>query len=80
MNTANLAPAAMRDVEALLRAVQSEGTTLVLTTHNVAQAKRLARRIVFLDDGRIVEDCPAAEFFAGPRSAAAQSFLEGEAL
>ena len=78
--TANLAPAAMRDVEALLHAVQSEGTTLVLTTHNVAQATRLARRIVFLDDGRIVEDGPAAEFFAGPRSAAARAFLEGEAL
>ena len=78
--TANLAPAAMRDVEALLRAVQSQGTTFVLTTHNVAQAKRLARRIVFLDGGRIVEDRPAADFFASPRSAAARLFLEGESL
>ncbi len=78
--TANLAPAAMRDVEALLQAVQSEGTALVLTTHNVAQAKRLARRIVFLDAGRIVEDRVAAEFFSSPCSAAARSFLEGELL
>ena len=76
--TANLAPAALRDVEALLQAVQCEGTTLVLTTHNVAQARRLARRIIFLDSGRIVEDRPAAEFFASPRSAAARTYLEGE--
>ena len=78
--TANLAPAAVREVETLLQAVQSEGTTLVLTTHNVAQAKRLARRIVFLDGGRIVEDRPAADFFASPRSAAARTYLEGESL
>ena len=78
--TANLAPAAVRDVEILLKTVQSEGTTLVLTTHNVAQAKRLARRIVFLDGGRIVEDRPATDFFALPRSAAARTYLEGESL
>lgn len=78
--TANLAPTAMRDVETLLQAVQSEGTTLVFTTHNVAQAKRLARRIVFLDGGRIVEDRAAADFFASPSSAAARSFFEGELL
>lgn len=78
--TANLAPTAIRDVETLLQAVQYEGMTLVITTHNVAQAKRLAHRIVFLDGGRIVEDRAAAEFFASPRSAAARSFLEGELL
>ncbi len=78
--TANLAPGAMRDVESLLHAVQAEGTTLVLTTHNVAQAKRLARRIVFLDGGRIVEDRAAGEFFASPRSAAARTYLAGESL
>lgn len=78
--TANLAPAAMRDVESLLLAVEALGTTLVLTTHNIAQAKRLARRIVFLDSGRIVEDRPASEFFASPTSAAARTYLEGESL
>ncbi len=78
--TANLAPAAMRDVENLLLAVEALGTTLVLTTHNIAQAKRLARRIVFLDGGRIVEDRPAAEFFASPASAAARTYLAGESI
>ncbi len=78
--TANLAPAAMRDVENLLLAVEALGTTLVLTTHNIAQAKRLARRIVFLDGGKVVEDRPAAEFFASPNSAAARTYLAGESL
>lgn len=78
--TANLAPAATREVERLIQAVQATGTTLVLTTHNVAQAKRLAHRILFLDGGRIVEDRPAADFFASPQSAAARSYLEGESL
>ena len=78
--TANLAPGATREVEALMRAVQATGSTLVLSTHNVAQAKRLAHRIVFLDSGRIVEDRRAAEFFVSPHSAAAQSYLEGESL
>lgn len=78
--TANLAPAAMRDVENLLLAVEALGTTLVLTTHNIAQAKRLARRIVFLDGGKVVEDRPADQFFASPASAAAQAYLAGESL
>ena len=78
--TANLAPAATREVERLVQAVQATGTTLVLTTHNVAQAKRMATRVIFLDGGRIVEDCSAADFFVSPRSAAARSYLEGESL
>ena len=78
--TANLAPAATREVERLIQAVQATGTTLVLTTHNVAQAKRMATRVIFLDGGRIVEDRPAADFFASPQSAAARSYLEGESL
>ena len=78
--TANLAPAAARDLEQLVQALRAEATTLVLATHNVAQAKRLADRILFLDEGRIVEDRPAAEFFVSPQSAAARSYLEGESL
>lgn len=78
--TANLAPAATREVERLIQSVQAQGTTLLLATHNVAQAKRLAQRIVFLDDGRIVEDRPAVDFFASPQSVAARSYLVGESL
>ena len=84
--TANLAPTATREVERLIQSVQSvqcvngQGTTLLLSTHNVAQAKRLAHRIVFLDGGRIVEDRPAADFFVSPQSAAARSYFDGESL
>lgn len=78
--TANLAPGATREVEQLMQAVQASGTTLVLTTHNVAQAKRIATRVIFLDGGRIVEDCPAADFFVSPQSAASRSYLDGESL
>ena len=78
--TANLAPSATREVERLIQSVQAQGTTLLLTTHNVAQAKRLAHRILFLDDGQIVEDRLAADFFVSPQSVAARSYLEGESL
>jgi len=85
--TANLAPAATREVERLLLALFDPGSGsaacgrgLILTTHNVAQARRLASRIVFLDGGRIVEDRSADQFFADPQSAAARSYLEGESV
>ena len=78
--TANLSPAATREVERLIQAVQMTGTTLMLTTHNVAQAKRLATRVIFLEGGRVAEDRPAADFFASPQSAAARTYLEGESL
>jgi tungstate transport system ATP-binding protein len=78
--TANLAPNATTEVERLLMSMHAQGTTLLLTTHNVAQAKRLAQRIVFLDGGRIVEDRIAADFFVSPKSAQARSYLEGESI
>ncbi len=78
--TANLAPAATREIEHLLCGLRDRGAALVVTTHNVAQAKRLADRVVFLDAGRVVEDRPAREFFVAPQSAAARRYLEGESL
>ena len=78
--TANLSPLATREIERTIAAIQATGATLIFTTHNLAQAKRVARRIVFLDAGRIVEDCPATDFFAAPQSEAARRYLEGEVL
>jgi tungstate transport system ATP-binding protein len=51
-----------------------------MTTHNLAQAKRLADEIVFLHAGRIAERTPAGTFFRSPRSAEAAAYLEGERL
>jgi tungstate transport system ATP-binding protein len=78
--TASLDPAASRAIEALVRDIHAGGTTIVMSTHNLAQARRLAERIVFLHAGRVTECTDAAEFFRAPRSPEAAAFLEGERL
>jgi tungstate transport system ATP-binding protein len=78
--TASLDPAAARSVEKIIVDIHRRGTTIVMTTHNLVQAKRLADDILFLHAGRVTERTPAREFFAGPRSAEAAAFLEGERL
>jgi tungstate transport system ATP-binding protein len=76
--TASLAPAAVHAVEKILHALNAEGTTLVFATHNRGQAKRLATRVLFMHEGRIVEDRPAQEFFDSPQSSAAIEYLNVE--
>ena len=78
--TASLDPAATRAVEAIVRDIHARGTTIVMSTHNLAQAKRLAFDIAFMHRGRIVERTPAADFFRNPASPEAQEFIEGERL
>lgn len=78
--TSALDPAATRHIEAMLAELQSGGETLVMTTHDLNQARRLARRVLFLHKGRLIEDAPAAEFFATPRTREARAFLSGELL
>jgi tungstate transport system ATP-binding protein len=78
--TASLDPSAARAVEDIVCDIHGRGTTIVMTTHNLAQAKRLADSIVFMHGGRVTEHTPAAEFFRAPRSAEAQTLLEGERL
>jgi tungstate transport system ATP-binding protein len=76
--TASLDPAATRLVEAIVSAMQQAGTKIVMTTHDLGQARRLADEIVFLHRGRIVEHAPAADFFAAPKSPEAAAFIRGE--
>jgi tungstate transport system ATP-binding protein len=78
--TASLDLNAVHAVEAVLRALHAQGTAIVMTTHHLAQAKRLAQRIFFLDQGRLTDDAPAELFFTGTQSASAQRFFEGERL
>jgi len=78
--TANLDPAATREVERIVLSIHALGTTLAMTTHNLAQARRLAQQVVFLHAGRITEVTQADEFFRAPASAEARQFLEGERL
>jgi tungstate transport system ATP-binding protein len=76
--TANLDPAATRAVEALVAHIAAAGTKVVLTTHDLGQARRLAGDVVFLHRGAVLEHAPAAEFFAAPGTAQAAAFLRGE--
>jgi tungstate transport system ATP-binding protein len=75
--TANLDPAAVKLVEEIIGAIHAAGTKIVMTTHDLAQARRLADEIVFLHRGRVVERGDAASFFAGPKTEAARAFVEG---
>jgi ABC-type phosphate transport system ATPase subunit len=75
--TASLDPKATKDVEGHIADLRREGVTIVMSTHDIAQAKRLADRILFLHDGRLLEDATASLFFNGPSTTAARHFLEG---
>jgi tungstate transport system ATP-binding protein len=76
--TANLDPGAKREVEALLAGFAADGMTLVMSTHNLGQAKRMATRVVYLEGGVVHADLPAERFFNGPLDGPAQHFLKGE--
>ncbi len=76
--TANLDPGATRDVETLIGQIRAGGTKIVMTTHNLGQAKRLGDEILFLNQGRLVEQTPVDRFFTKPASAEADAFIRGE--
>jgi tungstate transport system ATP-binding protein len=75
---ASLDPAATCAVEDIVAGIAARGTKVVMTTHDLGQARRLAGEILFLHRGRLLEHAPAAEFFAGPRAPEAAAFLRGE--
>jgi tungstate transport system ATP-binding protein len=76
--TASLDPTAARAVEDLIVAIHRSGTKIIMTTHNLGQAHRLADEILFLDRGRLVERAPADRFFRAPGSPEAAAFIDGE--
>ena len=76
--TANLDPTAKREVEALLAGFAADGMTLVMSTHNLGQAKRLATRVVYLEGGVVHADLPTEDFFDRPPDGPARLFLKGE--
>jgi tungstate transport system ATP-binding protein len=75
--TANLDPAATKAVEALLAQISETGTRIILTTHDLGQARRLADTVLFLHRGQLLEHAHAAEFFSRPKSKEAAAFLDG---
>jgi len=76
--TASLDPAAATEVERILGEIGAASTTLVITTHHLGFARRIASEIVFLHEGRITERTPAESFFKSPRSPEAAAYLRGE--
>ena len=76
--TANLDPGATRDVETIIGQIRASGTKIVMTTHNLGQARRLGDEILFLSQGRLVERTPVESFFSKPASAEAESFIRDE--
>ena len=76
--TASLDPSATEAVERIIREIRTDGAKVLMTTHNLGQATRLADDIIFLADGRVQEHEPAQRFFAHPQSPAARAFLQGE--
>jgi len=78
--TASLDPASQARIELMMRTAQTRGTKIVLVTHDLGQAKRLAGEVVFLHRGRVCEQTPAARFFDAPQSREAADYLDGAIL
>ena len=78
--TASLDPAATHAVEQIINAIDAAGTRIVMTTHDLGQARRLGDEVMFLNRGRLLEKALAERFFSEPKNDLAQAFLKGELL
>ena len=76
--TSSLDPTAKREVERLMAEFSDAGMTLIFSSHNLGQVKRLASRVIYLEHGRLIADLPTAAFFGGLLPPAAAHFLKGE--
>ena len=73
--TSALDPEMVNEVLDVMRELAAQGMTMVVVTHEMGFARSAANRVVFLDEGCIVETGPPAQFFAAPESARARQFL-----
>jgi tungstate transport system ATP-binding protein len=78
--SASLDPAACKAIEDIIRDVGRRGIKVVMATHDLGEARRLAGEIVLLHRGRVIETAAAASFFNEPQTAEAKRFLAGELL
>lgn len=76
--TVALDPPSVLGFESIIQNFKQTGTKVIMTTHDLSQAKRLADEIVFIDRGKILEQSEADQFFAGPASSQAQKFISGK--
>jgi glutamate/aspartate transport system ATP-binding protein len=73
--TSALDPEMIQEVLDVMVGLAKDGMTMIVVTHEMGFARKVADRVVFMDQGEIVEDAPTADFFGKPRSARAQLFL-----
>ena len=78
--TAALDPSATGTVEEIIAAIAAAGTKIIMTTHDMAQARRLSDEILFFHRGELIERAPTQQFFEAPESTEAQAFVSGELL
>jgi tungstate transport system ATP-binding protein len=78
--TASLDPSATHAIEEVIAAIHAAGTKIVMTTHDLGQARRIADEVLFLHRGRLLEKAVAADFFAAPANDLAQAFIRGDLL
>lgn len=76
--TASLDPAATHAVESIIQTMHDEGTRIIMVTHDIGQARRLADEVLFLHKGHLMEHTAADTFFNTPESGEAAAFLKGE--
>ena len=73
--TSALDPEMVGEVLAVMKELANDGMTMIVVTHEMAFAREVATRVLFMDDGRITEEAPPSEFFAHPKSPRLQDFL-----
>src|SRR5262249_31147703 len=73
--TSALAPEMINEVLDVMVTLAREGMTMLVVTHEMGFARKVSHRIVFMDEGRIVEQAPPESFFAHPQSERARVFL-----
>jgi len=78
--TASLDPAATKAIEDIVRKISARGVKVVMSTHDLGQARRVGGDVVLLHRGRLIESAPAEQFFAAPRTGEARKFIAGELL
>jgi tungstate transport system ATP-binding protein len=76
--TASLDPNATLVIEDLIKEAEKAGTKIILVTHDIGQAKRLAEEIIFLNQGQVSEQGPTQEMIASPKTKPAQQYFAGE--
>ncbi len=78
--TANLDPANVTLMEQAIKALQNEGSTVIVATHNLHQARRLTQRAIFLWQGQLIEDGPTEQMLHAARDARTRAFVSGELI